>query len=141
MLNFANFIYLFLIQETLLTFYFCFSFGGVKPSTVILPIIYFLSLVFIVVNQWYSQFNFFRTRFTFLNIIILKIITPLFITLDRNQHYLLLILFIIFFGIDVILTNKNRNSNAINRLLYYKLYSLVVFILFLVNYFVESNNN
>lgn len=65
----------------------------------------------------------------------------MFIVAEKGNHYLVLILLIIFFGLDAILTNKNRNNNAINRLLYYKLYSLILLTFFIAYYFVEINNH
>jgi hypothetical protein len=123
-----NVTYMILIQETSLIIYFGLRHGQLKISSIFIVTVYFISLIFFTINQWFYPFPFFRTKCAQFNIILLKIIAPIFIVSDRKLHFLLLIYIIVFYAIDVALTNKNRNNSSINRLLLYKLYSMLVII-------------
>jgi hypothetical protein len=112
-----------------------------KASDQAIVALYLLSLIFFVINNWFYPFSFFRSKFAQFNIILLKIFIPIFILSPTDVHFLIFVYLTIFLSIDIILTNKNRNNSAINRLLLYKLYSLFIIILMAMYYGLEIGYN
>lgn len=130
----VSFAYMMLIQETLLNIYFGFKYGDIKVGDQLIAATYFISLIFFAINQWFYLFPFFRNKVAQLNYIITKIITPIFIVSPIDLHFLLFIYMIVFYSIDIILTNKNRNNSSINRLLFYKLEGMLIFLIVPIYY-------
>lgn len=129
-----SFAYLMMMQETLLSIYFGFKSGDMMIGDQLITVVYFISLIFFVINQWFYLFPFFRNKMAQLNIILVKIIAPIFIVSPIDLHFLLFVYLIIFYSIDVILTNKNRNNSSINRLIFYKLEGILIFLLVAIYY-------
>lgn len=75
----VNFAYLMMIQETQLIIYFGFKDNTMSPEDIVLSVLYFLSLIFFVFNQWIYPFHFFRSKFVQLNILFIKMFIPIFI--------------------------------------------------------------
>jgi hypothetical protein len=132
----TNFLYLMMIQETQLNIFVGFKSREVSVGGILAAVAYYISLLFFIFNQRLYPFPFFRSKIAQFIIITMKIITPIFILTAENTHYLLFILLLSLLILDVVLTNKNRNSGTINRLLYYKLYSIGVILLIGIYYVV-----
>jgi hypothetical protein len=129
-----NFTYLMMIQETLLNIYFGFKSGDTKIGDQLIAAAYFISLIFFAINQWFYLFPFFRNKIAQLNVILVKIVAPIFIISPIDLHFLLFVYLIIFYSIDIILTNKNRNNSSINRLIFYKLEGILIFLIVAIYY-------
>lgn len=137
----VNFIYFMMIQETMLCIYFGLKSGSQNIGGIVLSVLYFLSLIFFIINQWFYPFPFFRSKFAQLNILVVKGIAPIFIISDSESHYLIFVLLIILLTVDLLITNKNRNNSSINRLLLYKIYSLLTIIILGGYYCIETIEN
>lgn len=137
----VNFVFLMMIQETMLAIYFGLKSGSQSIGGIALSVLYFLSLLFFIINQWFYPFPFFRSKFAQLNIVALKAILPVFIVSDRDTHYIIFVLLIILLTVDLLITNKNRNNSAFNRLLLYKVFSLLAVIVLGAYYCIENIGN
>ena len=100
-----------------------------------------MSLIFFIINNWLYPFSFFRSKFAQFNIILIKVVVPIFTVSSIDMHFLIFSYLIIFISIDIVLTNKNRKNSAINRLLLYKLYSILIIISTGMYYGVEIGYN
>jgi hypothetical protein len=100
-----------------------------------------MALIYFVVNQWINPFPYFRGKFAQLNIILSKLIIPIFLVLSPTYQYILFIVVVIFLIVDILLTNKNRNNSAVNRLLIWKIISLLTILGFMINYIVDLQLN
>jgi hypothetical protein len=130
-----------LIQETLLNIYFGFKYSEMRIGDQLITAIYFISLIFFAINQWFYLFPFFRSKAAQLNCILTKAIAPIFVVTTIELHFLLFIYLIVFFSIDIILTNKNRNNSSINRLFFYKLEGMLILLIVPIYYGIEMTQN
>lgn len=137
----VNFVFLMMIQETMLAIYLGLKSGSQNIGGIALAVLYFLSLIFFIINQWFYPFPFFRSKFAQLNIVAAKATVPIFIVSDRENHYIIFVLLIILLTVDLLITNKNRNNSAFNRLLLYKAYSLLAVAVLGGYYCIESIGN
>jgi hypothetical protein len=117
------------------------KYGQMEVEDRLIVVAYFLSLIYFSINQWFYPFPFFRTKLVQFNMILIKVIPPLFIISPREIHFLAFVYLILLFSIDAILTNKNRNNSAINRLFFYKLYSFLLFLIFVIYYCLDFGSN
>lgn len=131
-------LFLIIIQETVLIIYYSLSYGIYRPVDYIIVIIYFGFLIFFVVNQWVNPFTFFRGKLAQLNIVISKILIPIFVVIEPNKQFTVFIFMIMFLVIDILITNKNRFNTGLNRLLFYKIIGLLAVVALLVNYIIDS---
>jgi uncharacterized membrane protein YfcA len=85
--------------------------------------------------------QFFRSKLVQFNIIVGKIISPLFLVFSVDQHYLVFLFLMLMWLIDLIATHQNRNHNQYNRQLIYKIIGMVTLAIFLAYYVVEELSN
>jgi hypothetical protein len=120
-----------------LTIYFSLTYGKNQPADYIIAIIYFACLTYFVVNQWINPFPYFRGKFAQLNILLSKIIIPIFMVLSSKYQFIVFIFIEVFLILDLVITNKNRYKDKINKLLLYKIFGLVTVLGLMVNFIVE----
>ena len=124
-----------------MTIYFSLGYGKNQPANYIIAIIYFGFVSYFVVNQWINPFPYFRGKFAQLNILLSKVLIPIFMVLNPNYQFIVFIFILIFLILDIALTNKNRNKKAVNRLLIYKIFGFGTVIGLMTNYIVEIEIN
>lgn len=117
------------------------AYGKGTPAIYVITIIYFIAFTYFIVNQWIDPFPYFRGKLAQLNIMLYKLITPIFLVLSPSYQYILFIFIVVFLVIDILLTNKNRNKSAVNRLLIWKITGLLAILGFMINYIVDLQLN
>jgi hypothetical protein len=94
-------------------------------------------LIAFTINQLFYPLVFFRNKIAQLNMIITKTITPIFLSTSTASHFMIYPIVSTFYIIDLIATNKNKNSHSFNRLLAYKIFVILLLFLLTAHYTVE----
>ena len=126
--------FIFLIQETSTIIFFSLRYGPQSVVRFFIAIIYFLVVCLFSVNQLMYPLAFFRNNKAQLDVIIGKALCPLFLALPTTAHFVLLLLLLLTWIIDITLTHKNRNSRLFNRLLTYKVFGIILVFMMLAYY-------
>ena len=120
---------------------FSFNYGSTNTTDVLIAVLYFIILILFTINQIFSPMPYFRNKLGQFNVIVGKTLCPIFIAFPIHTNYILFILLLITWVIDIILTHKNKNNKEYNRILAYKIWGLIVIILLLCYYIVEFSAN
>ena len=106
-----------------------------------IALVYLLSLILYVINQFNYSLPFFRHPKAQFFMITSKIAGPLFIVFPRILHFLFYIYFLTIMVIEMVVTSENKDKGKPNLLFLYKFLFLLSFIATLLYYILEVNFN
>ena len=97
-------------------------------------VFYYAALILFMINQFLYPLSYFRNKGAQLNLLIGKFLSPIFLVFPVNLHFVLFIILLLFWIIDLAFTHKNRNNARYNRLFIYKINGLIILLLTLIYY-------
>lgn len=103
MLGVFRTVYLLTIQEWFLIISSCLKYDMLSPGKTLLSSIYFLTLIYFIIVAHVNKFQYFRSLALADLTILKKIVLPTFLMTDVRQHYIIIILMLVFSGLELVL--------------------------------------
>ena len=129
-INIASVFYFLMIQESLtLVLLSLLSTESNSGLDIILGIVYFVSLVLYIVNQYHYPLSIFRSKPAQFWMLVSRLVGPFFLMLPRDRQFLFFPGLFIPVLFEIIYTNENKDRGKTNRLFFYKFFYLLAFAL------------